>query len=224
MIIIHGENTSGSYARLTALLESFSKNNRQILSFNAGEISLTNIEQALSPTDLFGSEIVLVLNNLFSGTKSKQKELLKKVLVSKTNKPIIIYETKEISASSLKSYNQVQIEVFKVSPQIFKFVESLSPGKPSIVQFDRLTKDTEQEFIFAMIVRQIRILITAKTNPSMLKTAPFIKSKLLNQAGQFSLDKLLDLHRRLYLIDRQIKLGETPLNLEPLLFGLLASL
>jgi len=225
VIIIHGENTKASYARLNALVEEYKSKELEVHSFDASEMDLTRLEQELNPSDLFGNRSILVITDLFTGTKSKLKESLKKSLQLKLDQPIVIYEQKEVTAAGLKPFAKATIEVFKISPQIFKFLEALSPGSSSISQYNSLLQqDTEPEFIFAMLTRQIRLLITAKTDPTRLKTVPFVKKLLQQQASKFSLDQLLNLHHRLYLIDRQIKLGETPLGMEPLLTGFLTSL
>jgi len=224
MIIIHGENTKGSYTRLNLLLDTHRSAGKNIVSYNASEIDITLLEQQLAPADLFGNQSILVISNLFSGTKSKQKEALKKSLQNKIDQSVILYEPKEISVTSLKPFAGSQVEAFNVSPLVFKFLESLSPGSPNLSQFKRLSQDTEPEFIFSMLVRQIRLLITAKSNPNLLKTAPFVKKLLISQAAKFSPDHLLDLHHRLYHIDKQIKLGKTPLDMETLLVGFLTSL
>ncbi|KKT37663.1 MAG: hypothetical protein UW26_C0027G0009 [Candidatus Collierbacteria bacterium GW2011_GWF1_44_12] len=225
MIIIHGENTKGSYSRLNLLIENHRKEGKNIISYNAAEIDITRLEQELNPSDLFGNQSLLVISNLFSGPKSKQKEALKISLQEKVDQPVVLYEQKEVPPTSLKPFTGSQIEVFKVSPQIFKFLESLSPNSPLLAQFNSLlSQEAEVEFIYAMLVRQIRLLITAKTNPNQLKTAPFVKRLLIIQAGKFSLEHLLDLHHRLYLIDKQIKLGKTSLDMESLLTGFLTAL
>jgi hypothetical protein len=64
-----------------------------------------------------------------------------------------------------------------------------------------------------MIARQIRILLQIKDNHPP-KLAPFMLSKLNKQAKEFSLEKLLNLHHQLYLIDQKQKLSTGLLDLE----------
>ena len=69
------------------------------------------------------------------------------------------------------------------------------------------------EFVFLMILRQIRMLIQVKEGQS-LKIAPFMLSKLNKQSQEFSLEKLLSLHKQLYQIDQKQKESKGLLSLE----------
>ena len=69
------------------------------------------------------------------------------------------------------------------------------------------------EFVFLMIARQIRLLIQVKENQAS-KIAPFMLNKLKKQAQEFTLQKLLNLHHQLYLIDQKQKRSTGLLSLE----------
>ena len=226
MIIVHGEDTKKSYSFLSELTYGYKEKGFSVLSYDASELDITSLEQKLIPLDLFGRQNLLVISQIFSGVKSKQKESLKKTLQFYQDKPIILYEQKEITSASLKAFSSSQIESFKIPPAIFKFLESLTPGSESSVSLysDLLSQGLEPEFVFAMIVRQIRLLLKAKVAPQDIKIHPFAKKKLLYQVQKFGLSQLVALHHSLYGIDKQIKLGVSPLPVSQLLVGFLSSL
>ena len=76
----------------------------------------------------------------------------------------------------------------------------------------------EVELIFYMIVRQLRLMIAVLEEgkneiDEIKRLAPWQLSKLRSQGGHFGKNKLLDLYKKLYLIDYQTKYGLTPLSL-----------
>lgn len=226
MIIIHGDDNRRSYEQLTELMESYKERGFTILSHQASELDTTGLEQKLIPADLFGQQNLLVINGLFSGPKTKNKDSLKNSLKFHQDKQIIIYESKEVTANSLKPFTQAKKEVYKIPPAIFDFLESVVPGSSNSLDLFTLllNEGTGPEFVFAMLVRQIRLLILAKSDPIEVKIHPFAKRKLFIQVQKFGINQLLDLHHRLYRIDRQLKLGLSPLSLEQQLIGFLSSL
>jgi len=226
VLIIHGEDTKSSYNRLNLLLDTKKGQGGTVASHQGSELSLALLKQQLSPQNIFGDRPLIVIHSLLSGLKSKQKDLLKKALLENQSHEIILYEQKEIPPGTLKQFSSSKIENFKISSTLFKFLDSLSPESPNLHRsLSLLIKEgSEPEFIFAMLTRQIRLLIKAKTSPNTIKLPPFIKKNLSNQAGKFSLSHLLKLHHLLYKIDKQIKLGQTTLETELLLTGFISAI
>jgi len=112
------------------------------------------------------------------------------------------------------------VENFPISPVIFKFLDSLCPGntKQILLSWKKLLMEgTEPEFVFAMLTRQIRLLIQAKVSPHNLKMAPYPARLITIQAGSFSLNHLLELYQELYKIDIQVKTGLSATTIDHLL-------
>jgi len=227
MIIIHGDDTANSRQFLNQQIDIFKKQNLEIVRLEADSLSPATLEQNLNSQSLFGSDKAIVIFSFFKLNSSKNKDALKQILIKNQTKEIILYEEKQTNANSLKIFDKAQIKLFKPNPIIFKFLESLRPNNQNqiISYFKQLEEAGEPpELIFAMLVRQIRLLLTAKDAPEKLKLAPWQKQRLISQATNFSLSKIISLHTQLYEIDKSIKTGQTILELKTLLFNFLIQL
>src|SRR5258706_3689633 len=220
MIIIHGEDKSLSYKRLMELAENFKAKQIEVLIHDVNELEITSLRQEISSTNLFGTVKCLIIKNLLSSTKSKSKDQLISLVSTADSQEIILYESKELSATALKPFLQAKIENFKVNPLIFKFLDTLRPQNQRQINLGwkkLLEEGIEPEFVFAMLTRQTRLLIQAKSGPSYLKLAPYPLRLISSQATFFTLDQLLNLHHQLYQIDLKIKTGTSPVVIEHLL-------
>jgi len=92
--------------------------------------------------------------------------------------------------------------------------------------FHDLIREKSTEVIFAMIVRQWRLLLIASDlgKPGLSKMAPWQIHKILKQARNFTFKKLFISYRQLLSIDIKIKNGKSPYSLEQLLDIFLLSL
>lgn len=220
MIIIHGEDSLNSYQRLSELIEMAKSRGLEIIIKEASELDPATLHQESGGSDLFGIRNCLIIKNLLSGPKSKQKDGLITALIKMTAVETILYEPKDISLTVLKPFVKAQIEAFNISPVIFKFLDILRLGNTRVIlqAWNRLLElGHEPEYVFSMVVRQFRLLIQAKSGASYLKLSPYPKKLLTAQAGYFTLSQLLDLHHGLYQIDKRIKTGLSSLPLDQLL-------
>ncbi len=97
---------------------------------------------------------------------------------------------------------------------MFSFLESITPYQKdkAIKLIEQVRKKASDEFIYLMIVRQIRLLLLAKEKA--LPALPFWLSKRINfQASQFEKNQLLKLYQKLLVIDIKEKNNLTSLNL-----------
>lgn len=210
MIILHGDDSNRSYQRLQILTNVFKQKGLEVISFDSTELNITDLRQELSSTQLFGSSKCIVIKNLLGSSKTKNLQKIIDVLNNETNHEIVIWENKKITISALKKLPKGKIEDFTISPVIFKFLDSLKPNNTNaiLLSWKKLQQDgIEPEFVFAMVVRQIKLLIQSINGSSFLKLAPYPKQLINRQAKYFDLNHLLDLYKRLYEIDEKIKTG-----------------
>lgn len=220
MIILHGEDANKSYGRLIVLTEELKSKQIEVIAYDAAELDITRLRQEISSNGLFGSSKCFVIKNLLSGTKSKNIDKLVAVINQETNHEIILWENKNLSATILKKFSKANIEGFSISPVIFKFLDSLRPHntKNILLSWKKLLNEgTEPEFVFAMSVRQIKLLIQAKSGPSFIKLAPYPARLITQQATYFTLDHLLYLYKVLSDIDIKIKTGTSGNTIDNLL-------
>jgi DNA polymerase III delta subunit len=224
MIILHGEDANKSYARLMVITDELKSKQVEIVTEDAEEIDITHLRQEIGSSGLFGSTKCYVIKNLLSGSKSKAKDKISEVLSQITDHDIILWENKGLTTTTLKKFPKATVESFSISPVIFKFLDSLRPNNTGNIHLSwkKLLKEgTEPEFVFAMIVRQIKLLIQAKSGPSFVKLAPYPARLISQQTTYFSQDHLLVLYQKLYDIDVKIKTGSGGNTMENLLTNFL---
>lgn len=226
MIIIHGDDTIKSRNELNNLISTARDTKREVKHLEANVLDSTLLTQVLDGTTLFGETPLVVIDGLFSLPKSKNRDNLVQVISKYTDEDLILYESKLLTPTVLKSFTRAKIKEYKPAALIFSFLEGLRPGSAvkSLQLFSALEETREPaELIFAMLVRQIRLLIQA-LDPASLKTAPWQKNRLVSQANAFGEDRLLSFHEKLYQIDRKLKTGKNPTNLSLQIFNLLLEL
>jgi len=226
MIIIHGEDTVSARNRLNDLIETAQAKGLGLKRLTAKDLDLTTATQVLEAATLFGETPLIVIEGLFSLTKSKNKDNLISFISGYQDREIILFEDKTVSPTTLKPFPKAKAHEHKPAAIIFTFLDSLRPG--AAAKSLKLLGDLESarqpaELIFAMLIRQVRLLIQAG-QPANLKIAPWQKSRLTAQARLFGEERLLKLHGRLYHLDKDLKTGANPLDLSLQLMNLIANL
>jgi DNA polymerase III delta subunit len=230
MIILHGENIVASRQALEKEILAFKERGAdEIITLDGGKLELTELKQALESASLLGKDRLVVIENLLSATKSKRKEEAINYLSQEGKKtPLILWEPKEIGKLGLKKLaSKAKINLFKIPPLIFKFLDSLSPQdkKNSLKLLHQCLRADSPEIVFYMICRQIRLLIIARDlGKKGLPLAPWQQAKFLSQAQKFNLDQLLKIQQRLLKIDYEQKTGRAALPLASQLDLLIADL
>lgn len=243
MLIIHGENTIKSRDKLTSLVQAARAAKLDVLRLLGKELTLAVLEEAFAASSLFGTDKIIVIEELHSLPKSGKKEQLIAAvgeqasiesqsgtglvaLGSTTLPAIILWEKRQLTPTMLKKFGKAQSEEFKSSSVLFKWLDGFGVSRDKSGQLKELHQIYDQdgaEFLFAMLARQVRLLLSAKDD-GQLKGAPFIVTKLKKQAAAFGLEKLLQLHSQLLEIDRQQKTSATRLTLQQQLDLLVLSL
>lgn len=228
--VIHGENTVASRKVLTEKIKLFQERGGEIVRIDGRKVDLTEIKQACESGSLFGNNRLVVIEDFLNRPKSNQKTEIEnyfKNLLPQIN--IILWEEKQLTpsqVSKLSSWSKVYL--FKIEPIIFKFLDSLRPGNIRLMLslLKRCCQVESAEMIFYMICRQIRILILANDlGKRGLVGMPFwMQNKFFYQSRNFSLEKLLDIHRQLVRIDYEQKTGRAIMPLDFYLDLLVANL
>jgi DNA polymerase III delta subunit len=210
--LIHGDNTIKSRARLAAYRDRAKQTKIKDLVIKDGsKITPTELIEALETTSLFAGKRLVVLENLF---KHSSKSLLKKILEYLKTLPIpdathlVVWENRLLTATELKKLPaHVKIEAFTTSPAVFAFTQAVVPGgAPKFIPlFYQAVDHDSAEFVFYMLVRQVRQLFEAQSSTS--KIASWQKQKLLKQARAFTSSGLVAFHDALTDLDWRQKQG-----------------
>lgn len=213
--IVHGDNSVASRQKLQELLGKFSHYERQFL--NAEQLSPAELESALANSSLFNDRDFVLIENLFSLPKSKKKDQLINLLID-AEKDIICWEKKLLSVTALKKFPKAQVYAFKLSSKLWNFLDQLSPQVTNKAKqlklLQEVLKQDGAELCFAMLLRQLRLLIKVKEGDDT-DLAPFIRSKVQQQAKKFSLEKLIKMHEELFQIEKKMKTSKNLLGLGP---------
>ena len=216
---LHGEDQTNSRQKMLDLLGQSKKLNKEIIKINGLNADLNTIIQALETTSLLGQEKIVVIENLFSRTKSAIKDKIVKYLKKETIGPDLIFWEKKIISGTILRWlpKNWQYQVFKTSAIIFKFLDSLKPNNQTITikLLKEVISQESAEMAFYMLGSRIRDLIIAKNiGRQGLKGAPWQIGKLIHQASFFNLKQLKNIYQQLLAIDTGIKTGESLMPLD----------
>lgn len=209
-IILHGDNLIASRQELQAKIEKATREKLEIFRFEGKILTLEELRTALESNSLFGTDRLVIIENLLSQVKGKNKNILINYLKTTSfNNHLVIWENKEIGKRDLTF--KAEVHLFKVDPLIFKFLDNLRPKneKNLLHELANLKKQEEAEMIFYMIIRQFRLLIMVKDN-IIEGLAPWQTGKLKKQAEFFTVDQLKNIMRQLLEIDKNQKTSRDP--------------
>jgi DNA polymerase III delta subunit len=220
MQIIHGEQMTHSRQKLTQVVSQLKTNGYQVTTLIAKNLDPQLLEQTLGSQSLFATPQLVVIEELHSLPKSKKKDELINTLGQFTDPAgmteIVLWEKRDLTATMLKKFPSATVAYFKASKHVFTLMEQLSPKteqKPALLKKLHSALESDGDFfVFTMLVRQIRLLIEVKDG-GRPAGPPFMVSKLQSQAKLFTLEKLLELHRRLAELDYQLKQSANSLTL-----------
>ena len=220
LTILHGDNTVQSRNELAQLINLAKNNSQEIVRLDAKKIAIPQLEQALGSDSLFGNSQLIIIETLHSLPRSKKKnaliDLIAKTNHSSENIEIILWEKRALTATMLKKLPQAKAKMFKLTNQLFKWLDSFSPNNKTkttqLKTLHRAINDNGDHMCFVMFIRQIRLLIQAKDN-GKIKGPPFMITKLRKQAQAFTLEKLIDLYNKLLEIDLKMKTSQNKLSL-----------
>ncbi|OGG26873.1 hypothetical protein A2960_01790 [Candidatus Gottesmanbacteria bacterium RIFCSPLOWO2_01_FULL_39_12b] len=220
--IIHGDDAVLSRNTLKNEISEYSE--AEIVSLDGNRISITELMQACESLSLFSSAKLIRIENLLSGGLKQKAEMINYLTKVKCEYPVYLWEKQEIEKTITKKFpSKTKIILCQPPKLLFNFLESIGffKGAQLVNHFHLLLEQSEVELILVMIYRQFRNLILVKaakkSNETVTGLPSWQQQKLLKQASQFTLEKLIVLYRKLISLEYKIKSGQTPFNLRQLL-------
>lgn len=214
IIIIFGDNKIASKNYFYQKIQEFKSQNYQVKRFNSNDLDINKIDEALGTNNLFAEKELIIFENYLKKPLSQLKPQLE--VINQAQKPIIFFDTSKIRATTYKKIAYTDIQEFLLENNLFKFLDKLSPQadkKKLINEFHQVIKTNPAPLVFAMLIRQLQMLILAKSN-KLNNVAPFIKQKTNNQAQNFDIKKLNIIFNDLIMIDYEQKTSKNILPLE----------
>lgn len=221
--LLHGENILASRRVLVEKINLYRLQGKEIIRLDSKNSNFTEIKQACESNSLFGQEKIVVIENFYSLPKSKTKnEIIDYFRNLSSASLLIFWEKKALTVGQIKKLpSKTQLLLFKIQPVIFKFLDSFFPGnaKQCINLLYQCYQVEDEEMIFHMLCRQIRLLILAKElgGKGLLPMPFWMQNKFIGQSRWFNLDQLVSLYQNLLKIDYERKSGA---GLMPLTFQL----
>ncbi len=215
--VIHGDDTASS--RNYFISERQKVDNP--VTLDGKKLDITKLAENLQGDELFFETKTIFIEELLSGRKkSKELDELIDQLLSQKKKDIIIWEGKDLSKTSSPLLKAATLKAFSFPKSIFSFLDSMRPGnKEMLFLFHKSQKESEVEVIFALIIRQFRLLlavsqhVNAEQISEIKRLAPWQLQKLKRQAKHFSSDRLKKSYQTVFQIDLNQKTGAAPLSL-----------
>ncbi len=229
--IIHGEDHVKSREELVGLRKKYEA--RETITIDGKKADELTYEQSFVSDSLFGDERCIIVENALTQLNKRgvDKDLVERFIgrFLESNHVVILWESRELTPAMLKKFPKtVDIATFKPNKHLFSFIESIGPGKSSLVlsQFAKVIEQEAVELVLYLLIRQFRNLLLADSGDlaKVSTLAPWQQSRVKSQARQFNSDQLLSSYRNLQRIDMQAKSGKLPLSLVEELEGFLISL
>ncbi len=214
--ILHGDNIAAS--RNAFLTYKQSAQNPVML--RGGEFTYTDLVQIFDGGELFSDTKNVFIEDLFAKTKKGDDlTLYTTLLLSHAQEnTIVLWEGKTLTKSQLAVFKNTVPELFKLPTLLFTLLDSIRPNNASsLIKYAHSVKnEAGEEILFAMLIRQIRLLLAFSENADIdevKRVAPWQKNKLAQQARVFTREQLLILHSHLYELDLARKTGTGALPL-----------
>lgn len=217
LTIICGEDSIAS--------RNYFTDQQKLLKERDFEIVNVDYHQVLELDETGGSESSLFALKRAYFTQSLNKKVFKKMSDRNEKKIKAIIASKEIqvfdweeetSSRDLKSIKGIIIKEFKPSQNIFKLLDSCYPGnlKTFVNSLNTLSESTEDIFIFIMLARHMRNILSVKMGEKIPKLMSWQIAKLSNQAKYWKLENLINFYQGLHRIDVNSKTNGTPFSVK----------
>lgn len=209
IIVLHGEDTEKVYLRLKKFIETAKSRSWEVVYLDESPFTF---QESLSAVSLFDSERFFILKEIKKLGKKEFEWLNKKYEGLAGN--LIIYHEGVLNATFLKSLpKDAKVEEFKVPKILWTFLEHIYPGNSEKVlkEFHQIIERDAPEFLFTLIVRQMRDVYWVKIDARSTGFADWKVNKLKYQADKFSVEKLMLFINRLAEIDVEVKTSKTDL-------------
>lgn len=215
--VIHGDDIVSSREYLIEL-KTASENS---VTLDGKGLTLNDLVHTLKSNSLFSNEKNIFIEGFFS-KKTKELEGAIDLINNNSNLNIVLWDENELSKSQLSAFSKAAIKLFKIPQSLFLFLDSIKPGNPqNVTLFHSALKNSDENFIFSMIIRQFRLLLSLRDSQpkagqplaeidELKRLSPWQKEKLQRQSKMFSFEQLRKIYQKLYKTDLNIKTGVYP--------------
>lgn len=213
--VICGEDVISSRNYLRELQSAYREKSIEIQNIGLDEVPEITRWLGDSPT-LFSEKKILCTQFLDKKIKKDNKKMLDELVKITGLKDVELIDWEDASSRDLKIAKIGRVKEFKPSKTIFKLLDMVYPGNKAafLTSLNVLSNDVDENFIFLMLVRNVRNLILAKQEivPPRMQSWQF--GKLRHLAKFWKLETLLHFYEALMRIDIASKTGKSPYSMK----------
>ncbi len=194
IIVLHGEDTTKSYARLMKFTNSAKERGWEII-----------YDTLPNTPSLFGTERLIIYKDFRLLTKNDIKNF------AKFDGTLVIYHTSDLPVAFIKQMpSDFKMEKYELPKLLFTFLESLYPGngERAVKLLHAVIEAEPIELVFFFIARHFRDLYWVGSEPETTGFPSWKLNRLKSQAGKFTLDQMRDFIGMLAEIDIKVKRSE----------------
>ncbi len=214
-LLIHGSDIVESRNFLNSELERHRKKGLEIYRLDGSSVSPNELTQILESKTLFLQSQVVVIDSLLGRRESGEKKKLLSLVEADSTSELILWEEKAIKVAELVKLHSFKPTEFKLSSQIFQFLDSLgtSPGT-SLQLFHLVLRAEPAEKLLSSLCSRLHLLLMAKVDPDSLKIQGFYRSKIITQASRIKVEDIQKKIREFLDIEYGLKSGQSTTPLE----------
>ena len=209
VIILHGDDTQKSYARLRIFIDVAKERSWEV---NYIDESAQSFEEILSASSLFGNERFFILKDVKKLGKKEYLWLNKRQ--EDLSGTLIIYNEGPLNAATVKNFSiGTKVEEYKLPVLLWNFLDNLLPGKGEfcVRSLHKILEKQPVEFVFSLISKHIRDVYWAKVDAASAGFQFWKINKLKSQASKFDVLSLQKLISVLSAIDIDVKTSKADL-------------
>ena len=212
-----GEDSINARLSFNRKIDTYRKLEAEIVSVSAA--SIVNLKEGIGDNmNLFAKQTVFCVEGLEKtgfkkSSKARQDKMYEALVVLAQDKNIIILDFEEgKQGRQLKLKDLATIYESKPSVTIFNLVESCIPGNKNgfIQSLKSVCITQDEQFVFIMLYRHIRLLILAQSNDPSFKLPPWQKYNIIAQAKKWNKQSLLGFYSGLIKIEITSKTSTNP--------------
>jgi DNA polymerase III delta subunit len=200
IIVLHGEDSAKSYARLTKFLDSAKSRNWELI-----------IDSFPNTPSLFGSDRLIVYRDYKLLTKNDIKNF------DRFEGTLIIYHDGDLPAPFIKSMPQdFKMEKYDLPKLLFIFIDSVYPGnaQKSVTLLHQVIKNQPVELVMFFLAKHFRDLYWVLVDSAGTGFPYWKANKLRGLAARFTVSELKHLIGLLADIDIKVKTSKADLLTE----------
>lgn len=217
VIVLYGEDTISLDKYLLKLRKKYNK--VEYLE----DLTLPIIQSKILSLGFFPENKLYILKNVFVnqvrvGKVSKNLDKILTLINSQINNLDFIFlddDAKKIKYYK-KYFSNAQYKEFKIALYLFYFLDQFKPQNldKCLSYFQKAKQKNAPELIFYLLKRRVKNLLALSNNSLKANYQSWQLAKLKTQLNHWSVSKLVQIYKAFYRIEKGIKSGNNPLDIE----------